>query len=145
MTGKHDFSNGFMAWKIWENIQDARVDALPRLVDDNRRYLQAMGDYFTDQGADGKPRGIQPGDEFKTNDVCRKGRHRGAMMADLRGTWTARSLNLTVRTHHDGLFRDHRGPCGCGTRGCRYAEEDNRLRTETDKTTFFDAAAQRKE
>ena len=66
-------------------------------------------------------------------------------MADLRGTWTARSLNLTVRTHHDGLFRDSRGPCGCGTRGCRHAEEDNNLRTETDKMAFFDAAAQRKE
>ena len=57
MTGKHDFSNGFMTWTIWKNLQDTRVNALPRLVDDNRRYLQAMGDYFTDQDKDGKPRG----------------------------------------------------------------------------------------
>ena len=50
-----------------------------------------------------------------------------------------------MRTHHDGLFRDDRGPCGCGMRECRYAEQDNHLRTETAKAAFYDAAAERKE
>ncbi len=119
--------------QIWEILQEVE-GGLRELVGSNRSYLRALASYFTTYNDDGEPNGLfKEGDEataFKTNDVCTWGRHRGPTGADFRGTWTERSLGLSVEVRHDGVFRNPRGLRGCGTRSCDFAVEENRLRTD---------------
>ena len=125
ISGKHDFTCGFISWRIWESI--LAVGALQYLVIGNRQYLEGLLWFFTrpDFSED-------PSRPFLTDDRCMAGRHRGPTLCDWRATWTKRTLLLSVDTCHDGLFRDERGPCGCGQGNCNIIK----LRTRADVAQY---------